>query len=159
MFGHARSLLRTQEFWSLLQHAESLVVICELLVVACGIHFPDQDLLLWEHGVLATGPPGKSLGERLIRNSAMKGQVDTKWVLRSVLAPLNLGHPDIMCLLMWWYNRNCTPSLVVHFWLRKKKVNLKPIKYLHLKPDCKKHREQKSYIMPQGSKSLNQKGQ
>ena len=45
------------------------------------------------------------------------------------------------------------------FLTKGKKVNLKPIKYLHLKPDCKKHREQKSYIMPQGSKSLNQKGQ
>ena len=32
--------------------------------VACGIYFPDQGLnlgsLLWEHGVVATGPPGKS---------------------------------------------------------------------------------------------------
>ena len=92
--------MRTQDFLSLLQHAESLVVAFELLVVACGIHVPDQDLLLWEHGVLDNGPPVKSLGERLIRNSAMKGQVDTVCVLRSILAPLNLGHPDIMCLLM-----------------------------------------------------------
>ena len=35
------------------------------LVAACGIEFPDLALnpgpLHWEHGVLATGPPGKSL--------------------------------------------------------------------------------------------------
>ena len=34
------------------------------LSVACGIYFPDQGSnlgsLLWEHGVVATGPPGKS---------------------------------------------------------------------------------------------------
>ncbi|XDB51726.1 hypothetical protein ABFV05_005342 [Capra hircus] len=37
------------------------VVACELLVVACGIWFPDQGLNLgplnWECGVIATGPP------------------------------------------------------------------------------------------------------
>ena len=36
----------------------------ELSVVAFRIHFPDQGLnqgpLLWDHGVLATGAPGKS---------------------------------------------------------------------------------------------------
>ena len=36
-----------------------------VLVVACGIYFPDQGSnpgpLHWEHGVLATGPPGQSL--------------------------------------------------------------------------------------------------
>ena len=41
---------------------ESLLVAFELLVAACGIQFPDQGLNLdplhWEHGVLATGPPG-----------------------------------------------------------------------------------------------------
>ena len=35
------------------------------LSVACGIYFPDQGSnlgsLLWEHGVIATGQPGKSL--------------------------------------------------------------------------------------------------
>ena len=40
-----------------LQHTNSLVV-------ACGIQFPDQGSnpgpLHWEHGVPATGPPGKS---------------------------------------------------------------------------------------------------
>ena len=39
-------------------------VACKLLVPACGIWFPGQGLvpgpLHWEHGVLATGPPGKS---------------------------------------------------------------------------------------------------
>ena len=42
-----------------------LVVVCELLVVACGTWFPDQGSnpgpLHWECGVLATGPSGKSL--------------------------------------------------------------------------------------------------
>ena len=37
---------------------------CKLLVVACGIQFPNQGLNLgplhWDPGVLATGPPGKS---------------------------------------------------------------------------------------------------
>ena len=36
---------------------------------ACGIQFPDQgsdlDSLYWEHRVLATGPPGKSLSQVL----------------------------------------------------------------------------------------------
>ena len=46
-----------------------LDVACELklLIVACGLYFPDQILnlgpLCWECGVLATGPSGKSLCE------------------------------------------------------------------------------------------------
>ena len=36
----------------------------DLLVAACGIWFPDQGSNLgplhWEHGILATAPPGKS---------------------------------------------------------------------------------------------------
>ena len=46
-----------------------LDVACELklLIVACGLWFPDQILnlgpLCWECGVLATGPSGKSLYE------------------------------------------------------------------------------------------------
>ena len=49
---------------SSLRHEGSSVVACKLLVVACGIQFPDQGSnpgpLHWERGVLATGPPGKS---------------------------------------------------------------------------------------------------
>ena len=41
-----------------------LVAACGLLAVACEIQFPDQGqnpcVLHWEHGVLATGPSGKS---------------------------------------------------------------------------------------------------
>ena len=37
------------------QPAGSLVAVCEPLVAACGIRFS-------EHGVLATEPPGRSLG-------------------------------------------------------------------------------------------------
>ena len=43
----------------------NLVAPCELLVAACGIYFPDQGSNLgplhWEHRVLSTVPPGKSL--------------------------------------------------------------------------------------------------
>ena len=39
-------------------------LVRDLLVVACGIYFPDQGLNLgplhWKHGVLTAGPPGKS---------------------------------------------------------------------------------------------------
>ena len=49
----------TQYLRFLLQHAGSLVA-------ACGMYFPNQGLipgpLHWECGVLATGPPGNSLG-------------------------------------------------------------------------------------------------
>ena len=42
-----------------------LVASCELLVVACGIYFPNQRLnpgpLHWEQRVLATGPPTQPL--------------------------------------------------------------------------------------------------
>ena len=48
-----------------LQHAVSLVVMCNPLVVARGIWFPGQGSNLgslhWEHGGLAAGPQGKSL--------------------------------------------------------------------------------------------------
>ena len=46
-----------------------LVAACGLPAVASGIKFPDQGLnpgpLPWEHGVSATGPPGKSLFSHL----------------------------------------------------------------------------------------------
>ena len=48
-----------------MQHKGSLVVACGLLVEACGIQFPNQGSNLGplhqEYGVLATGPPGKSI--------------------------------------------------------------------------------------------------
>ena len=50
-----------------LWHEISLIASCELLVVMCGIYFPDQEwnpgspALLWVCRVLATEPPGKSL--------------------------------------------------------------------------------------------------
>ena len=53
LFGCAGSSLR---------HVGSLVAAYHLLLVACGIWFPDQEMNLGprhrEHGVLATGPPG-----------------------------------------------------------------------------------------------------
>ena len=53
-------------------HSGSLIASCEFLVAACGISFPDEGLNLgplnWEHGVLATGPPGKSLEKDFCRN-------------------------------------------------------------------------------------------
>ena len=49
---------------SWLQHAGSLVMVCQLLSAACGIQFPDQGLNLgplhWELRVPATGPPERS---------------------------------------------------------------------------------------------------
>ena len=54
----------------LLRYADSLVV-------ACGIQFPDQGSnpgpLHWEHGILPTGPPGKS--RRLLLDSPCFGQI------------------------------------------------------------------------------------
>ena len=71
IFGCGGSQLR--HVGSLLRHAGSfgcgmrdlLVAACRHLVAACGIQFPDQGSkpgpLHWECGVLAPGPPGKSL--------------------------------------------------------------------------------------------------
>ena len=51
-----------------------LAVACKLLLAACGIWFPDQGSnpgpLHWEHGVLATGPSGKSTNE-VLKKSVM----------------------------------------------------------------------------------------
>ena len=45
-----------------------LGAVREFLVATCGIYFPDHELnsgpLIWEHRILATGPPGKSLSHR-----------------------------------------------------------------------------------------------
>ena len=55
----------TKDLPSSLMHVVSLMTACRLLVVSCGIEFPDQgsnlDPLHGELGVLATGPPGKFL--------------------------------------------------------------------------------------------------
>ena len=44
---------------------QAFVAAWELIVVTCGISFPDQGLnpgpLHWEHEIFTTGPPGKSL--------------------------------------------------------------------------------------------------
>ena len=44
---------------------KKFIWLCQVLAVACEVSFPDQVLNLGslhrEHGVLATGPPGKSL--------------------------------------------------------------------------------------------------
>ena len=52
----------TLDVQSSLQHLGSLVAACKLLVVVCGIHFPNQGsnlgLLLWDHRVPAAGPTG-----------------------------------------------------------------------------------------------------
>ena len=56
----------TQDLQPLLRHVGSLVVACALLTVcvACEVLFPDQGsnlgTLHWEHGMLVTGPAGKS---------------------------------------------------------------------------------------------------
>ena len=56
-------------FGSSLQHAESLISACKLLVVACGILVLQPGIkprsLQWKHRVLITGAPGKSLDPAL----------------------------------------------------------------------------------------------
>ena len=63
----------------MLQRVGSLTVVCELLVVACGIQFPDQESnsgpLHWEFGVLARGPPGKSQSDLKKKNPEKKIEV------------------------------------------------------------------------------------
>ena len=92
---------------SSLWHAGSLVVAvgnllvaaCKLLVVVCGIYFPDQGSNLgplhWEHGVLAIGPPGKSIKKTflILQYSTLKSTV----VLATSLLLLCLL-PDILGL-------------------------------------------------------------
>ena len=50
-------------------HKGVLIVAFEHLVATCRIYVPDQGLNLsplhWEHGVLATGPRGKSQGQEI----------------------------------------------------------------------------------------------
>ena len=50
--------------------------LCQVLVAAHGIQFPDQGLnpspLHWELGVLATGPPGKSLFLYFFKSRALQ---------------------------------------------------------------------------------------
>ena len=63
--------------WSSLQHAGHLVESGELLVAACGIQFPNQELnLCGKHRVLANEPPGKS-SEWHFRKSLMAA--DCEW--------------------------------------------------------------------------------
>ena len=51
--------------WQLFKKKKLFLWLCWVLAAACGIQFPDQRSnpgpLHWKHGVLATGPPGKSL--------------------------------------------------------------------------------------------------
>ena len=55
--------------------------VWDLLVVLCGISFPDQGLNLgplgWKHGVLATGPPGKSLSMVMGEKAEWEGATQT----------------------------------------------------------------------------------
>ena len=73
---HQVLVVALQGLQSLFQHSGSLVVTCELLVVACGISFPDQGWNLgphhWEREVLATGPSGKSLTPFFFFHSFLK---------------------------------------------------------------------------------------
>ena len=65
VFGCTRSYLRhTASSVFVVACGIILVAVCELLVAAHGVQFPDQGWtpgpLHWEFRVLATGPPGKS---------------------------------------------------------------------------------------------------
>ena len=67
---------------SWLQHVGSLFT-------ACAIYFPDQGespgSLHWEHGVLATGPPGKSQNRRIIIR-AQSQLMNLDWIKESAWA-------------------------------------------------------------------------
>ena len=92
--------------------------VCGLLVVACGIQFPDQGSNLgplhWEHRVLTTGPPRKSLIVVLICISLMTLNISLRayrssvyfWknVCSSLLPVFQLG-----CLLLV----SCRSSLYI----------------------------------------------
>ena len=58
-------LHKTETMFSSFKKKYLFLWLSQVLVAACGIQFPDQGLnpspLHWELGVLATGPPGKSL--------------------------------------------------------------------------------------------------
>ena len=64
IYQAAHRISLSLSFFFFLQHMGSLVVACELLVSICRSQFPKQGLnpgfLLWEFGVLATGPMEKS---------------------------------------------------------------------------------------------------
>ena len=66
--------------------APGLSWACKLLVAACGIYLPDWGSNLgplhWEHEVLATGPPGKSLDWSL-----------SQWNLNNQVVIYNVGGP------------------------------------------------------------------
>ena len=59
----------------------SWLQFADSLVAACGIWFPDQGLnlgpLRWEHGVLDTGSPGKSLPWPLLETT-LKGHPSSR---------------------------------------------------------------------------------
>ena len=74
------------------------VAACKHLVTACGVKFPDQGWnlgpLLWESGVLATGPPGKSLNWHILPTfrwfiSGHHGKTTMMWHGPSISLPMS----------------------------------------------------------------------
>ena len=70
----------------------SLVAAYQLLLVAGGILFPDQERNLgplhWEHGVLATGSPGKSLWPSFLMVGLSNLLLSQWWLLTPCKASL-----------------------------------------------------------------------
>ena len=73
----------------------SLAAACKLLVMSYGILFPDQGSnpgpLHWDHGILATQPPGKSLGVILL------GVIISSPAVHLVLPRLDVCTPTGAC--------------------------------------------------------------
>ena len=83
--------------------ASFLVEACQLLVVACGVYFPDQGLHLglldWELGVLATGPPEKSLWRNFRKELGRTNREST--CIRVLEVPKKRWTPVILMDAKW----------------------------------------------------------
>ena len=103
-----------------MQHSGPLLSVCEIFVVACAIQFPDQrsnpDLLRWHHGVLVTGPPGKSPLSFLILQS-MKEQAFiniTSILKRWKLRPHNVNQLIFSCTETKWWSHLKVSVFLIH---------------------------------------------
>ena len=92
-----------QDLQSSLRHTRSLVVACKL---GCG--FPDQGSnsypLHWKHGVIATGPPGKSQSCFIWNNNDCPGiwVIPDQALWKDFLWP-NLSFNSTRSLMVSWF--------------------------------------------------------
>ena len=103
-----KSLNNTQ--WNTIDFLKYLFIclfiwLPRVLAVVCGTYFPDQGLnpgpLHWEHGTLATGPPGKSPHYCFWKS-------DTKHIGRSLWEKARVG----------WFERIALKHVYYHVWKR-----------------------------------------